>query len=117
MAKKSKDLVSFSERDPSDVATDLAEVFAQFVFSSTPKASKKTKWTRLGDEVRTAISAEMLNEPQDCEVVKQGNASIVQATCQLETGGGYGIYEICIAYQPYKDADWEVVWYLKEDTD
>lgn len=117
MAKKSEGRISFSERDPSDVATDLAEAFEKFVFSSTPTAPKKTKWTSLGDEVRTAISAEMLNEPQECEVVKQGTASIVQATCQSETGGGCGIYEICIAYQKYKDADWKVVWYLKEDTD
>lgn len=117
MAEQSKDHVPFGERDSSEIAAALADAFDTFVFSEKPAASKETKWAKLSDEARAVISAEMLNEPQECKIVKAGTASLVHATCQVETGGGYGVYEVCIAYQRYKDADWEVLWYLKEETD
>jgi hypothetical protein len=119
MSEEAGNRVPFEKRDPSDIANELADAFGTFAFfgPDDPPVSNETAWSDLSDQCRNVVSAEMLNEPQDCRITKSGAATVVLATCQVETGGGYGVFEECIAYQPYETAAWKAVWYRREETD
>jgi hypothetical protein len=119
MTEESGERVPFAKRDSAEIASELAEAFDKFAFfdPDDPPASNEAEWSELSAECRAVISAEMLNKPTECKISKRGTASIVLATCQAETGGGYGGFERCIAYQMYKAAKWKLLWYGREDTD
>ncbi len=118
MTEESGERVPFAKRDSSEIASKLAEVLDKFAFhTDDPPVSSEAEWSELSAECREVISAEMLNDPQECSISKCGNASIVLATCQVETGGGYGVWERCFAYQYHPSAKWQLLWYEREDTD
>ena len=103
--------VPFKERDPSEIAKELADVLGLFV-------SVKTDWSDLSKECRGVICAEMRNEPEECWISKLGFATIVRATFQVDIGDyGLEFFEECIAYKSCKPADWKVLWYLGENED
>jgi hypothetical protein len=117
--------VPFEKLDMQEIVSRAADVLGKFAFqSSASKApvAKSTKWPRLSEACREVISAQMLNTPQECEVVKCSNATLVRVSSEVEVGGDgatweRGVYEECFAFQPYKDANWLVVLYRREETD
>jgi len=119
-ALKKKVHVPFEKWDTQKIVSRAADVLGKFAFPSTAtKATiaKSTKWPRLSEACREVISAQMLNTPQECEVVKCSNATLVRVSSEVEVGGGLGVYEECFAFQPYTDADWRLVLYRREETD
>jgi hypothetical protein len=112
--------VPFEKLDMQEIvsrAADVLRTFASPSSASKPPVAKSTKWPRLSEACREVISAQMLNTPQECEVVKCSNATLVRVSSEVEVGGGLGVYEECFAFQPYKDADWRLVLYHREETD
>jgi hypothetical protein len=112
--------VPFEKWDTQEIVSRAAGVLREFAFPSTAtKATlaKSTKWLRLSEACREVISAQMLNTPQECKVVKCSGATLVRVSSEVEVGGGFGVWEECFAVQPYKDADWRLVLYQREETD
>jgi len=119
-ALKKKAHVPFEKRDTQDIVSRVADVLGKFAFPLTatkPPVVKRTKWMRLSEACREVISTQVLNTPQECEEVKCVSATLVRVSSEVEVGGGCGVYEECFAFQPYKDADWELVLYRREETD
>ena len=112
--------VPFEEWDTQEIVDRAALVLRTFAFPSTatkPTIAKSTKWPRLSEACREVISAQMLNTPQECEVVKCSNATLVRVLSEVGVGGGLAVYEECFAFQPYTDAAWRLVLYRREERD
>ena len=117
--------VPFEKWDTQKIVSRAADVLRTFAFPSTATRApiaKSTKWPRLSEACREVISAQMLNTPQECKVVKCSGATLVRVSSEVEVGGGGAtwdlrIYEECFAFQPYKDADWLLVLYCREEAD
>ena len=74
--------VPFKERDPSEIAKELANALRDL---SDP-VSVETDWSDLSKECRGVICAEMRNEPEECWISKLGSATIVRATLSVDIG-------------------------------
>lgn len=112
--------VPFEEWDTQEIVSGAADVLGKFAFpSTTTKATiaKSTKWPRLSEACREVISAQMLNTPQECAVVKCANATLVRVSSEMGVGGGLAVYEECFAFQAYTDAAWGVVLYHRYERD
>ena len=112
--------VPFEKLDRQEIVSRAARVLYTFLFPSKatkPPVAKSTKLSRLTEACREVLSAQMLNPPQECAVVTYGNATLVRVSSEVDVGGGLGVYEECFAFQPYKDADWLLVLYQREETD